>query len=176
MRHGLALLLVCAALAAGCQRLPVIGRAAAPAPGAVDPPTVVYSDDDAGLREPARLIVRDAETMRALWQRLSDGTDVTAVPLPAIDFERQMLIAVAAGRMTLDDGIEVACVVVRRSAPSGKKAGHVLEVLVRTTRGCRRFSAEAYPVEVVRVRRFDGPVLFVERQASDDQACKESGS
>jgi hypothetical protein len=47
-----------------------------------------------GVREPARLVVRDPEAWRGLWRRHTQGADS---PLPPVDFGREMVIGVFAG-------------------------------------------------------------------------------
>jgi hypothetical protein len=39
-----------------------------------------------------------------------------------------------------------------------------LTAVVRLTEGCTRLNVDAYPVEIVRVSRVDGPVEWIERR------------
>lgn len=148
-----------ALLAAGCGR----GRPPAPAPAPVPvlQPSVLYDDDAGGMRDSVRLVVRDPAAFQALWRSATQGQP-SPPPLPVIDFAREMVVAVGAGRMSPDDRIRVDSVSLRPEA--GRGARPSLVVLVRTTEGCRGFSAASWPVQLVRVRRHDGPVVFVERR------------
>ncbi|MGH7504597.1 MAG: hypothetical protein ACRELX_03060, partial [Longimicrobiales bacterium] len=68
-----------------------------------------------------------------------------------------------AGRMTPDDQIQVDSAYVTREMDASGGMEETLNLLIRTITGCRRFNAAAYPLDIVRVRRFDGPIKFVER-------------
>ena len=84
-----------------------------------------------------------------------------------------MLAVVAAGRMTPDDQIRVDSVAVTRRMNAAGRMEEVLNIFVRTTTGCRRFNADAYPLEIIRLKRFEGTIEFIERR---DQAegCRGS--
>jgi hypothetical protein len=162
MRLILGTLLVTAVAIAGACR-----SAQAPAPTSLyaTPSTaVVFYDNVSGVRDSTRLVVRDQPGLERLWTRINQGRS-EAAPAPTVDFRRDMVIAVGAGRMSPDDRIQVDSLGVRRETTAGGKVRDVLAVVVRTTEGCQRFRAEAYPVQVVQVRRFEGPVHFVERRA-----------
>ena len=47
-----------------------------------------------GIREPAQAIVRDPAAWSALWRRHTRGA---GAPLPAVDFEREMVVGIFAG-------------------------------------------------------------------------------
>ncbi len=128
----------------------------------------VYYDNEGGIRDSVRLVVRDREALQRLWTQATAG-QAAPPPPPQVDFGREMLLAVGAGRMTPEDQIQVDSVGVRPETTAAGRREDVLAVVVRTTEGCRRFNVDAYPVEIVRVRRFDGPVSFLERrvQATD---------
>jgi len=152
-----------AALLAACGGAPPPPSLPAPfaaIPGAVVPSSVIYDDDAGGMRDSVRLVVRDRAAFEVLWRSATRG-QASPPPLPAIDFTREMVVAVGAGRMTPSDHIRVDSVGGVRQG-GGREA---LMVLVRTTEGCERFLAAAWPLQLVRVRRHDGPVLFVERRA-----------
>jgi len=141
------------------------GRPAAPppSPAPVVQAAVIYDDDAGGMRDSVRLVVRDRAALEALWRTATSG-HASPPPLPAVDFGREMVLAVGAGRMTPDDRIRVDSVGVRRQAGGDGRVGEALVVLVRTVRGCQPYRAAAWPVQLVRVRRHDGPVVFVERR------------
>jgi hypothetical protein len=73
-----------------------------------------------------------------------------------------MLLLVGAGRKTPEEQIRVDSVAVQRAGGGGR--AETFFVIVRLTEGCQRFNIDAYPLEIVRVTRFDGPVEFVERR------------
>ena len=49
----------------------------------------------------------------------------------------------------------------------------VLAVLVRTTEACERYATAVYPLQVVRMRRYDGPVVFVERRERAEGCARD---
>jgi len=168
MRHRpVILIIIGAALLAACRRG---APPAAPAPS-FNPVTTaerLYYDNGGGIQEAVRLVVRDAGTLADVWQRVT-SRQVEPPPAPQIDFTREMLLVVAAGRMTPEDEIRVDSVGIQSETTATGRTEQVMAVIVRIREGCRRFNADAYPLEVVRVRRFDGPVNFIERreQATD---------
>lgn len=114
----------------------------------------VYYDDGPAFRDSVRLVVRDPEAWQSIWAQAT-STQPSPPPLPAIDFGRDMVLIVGAGRMTPGDQIRVDSAGVR---------GRLFVAVVRTTLECRPFAADAYPLEVVRVRRSDKSVSWVERR------------
>jgi hypothetical protein len=141
------------------------------APGTPAPPewlyvpdeAVVYYDNAGGIKDSLRMVIRDPETLREVWAQAT-SQQAAPPPPPEIGFARDMLIVAAAGRMTPEDQIGIDSVVVHKRTLATGKAEEVLSAIIRTTEGCRRFDTPAYPVQIVRVRRFDGPVIFVERR------------
>jgi hypothetical protein len=75
--------------------------------------------------------------------------------------------------MTPEDRIRVDSVGVRDVTDAVGETEEVMMVIVRTVEGCRRFNVDAYPVEIVRVPRFEGPVRFVERRERDPSCQNE---
>jgi hypothetical protein len=150
-----------AATAAACAGgAPASPPALAPMPQAA----LIYDDDAGEVRDSVRLVVRAPAELDALWRRATAGQPAPP-PAPAVDFSREMVLAVAAGRMAPDDRIRVDSVGVRREPGADGRLREVLAVLVRTTEACGRYATAAvYPLQVVRVRRWDGPVVFVERR------------
>ncbi|HUG40046.1 MAG TPA: hypothetical protein VMM12_06165 [Longimicrobiales bacterium] len=144
---------------AGCARGPALPEPLGPVPETAR----LYYDDGGGLADSARLVIRGEAMWQDVWQRATAQRPAPP-PLPVIDFDRDMILVVAAGRMTPEDQIRVDSVGVRRERTADGEDRDALTVIVRTTQGCGRFASEAYPVEIVRVRRFDGPVSFVERR------------
>jgi hypothetical protein len=161
MRTAVACLLVGLLVAGACSR----GRqAAAPAPWlplAAD--ARLYTDNAGGIQDSLRTVVRDASTLRLFWQQATAG-QVSPPAVPDVDFTREMVLVAAAGRMTPEDEIRVDSVRVRRETDASGRAEEVMSVLVSTVEGCGSFRAPAFPVDVVRVRRFEGRVSFIERR------------
>jgi hypothetical protein len=159
-------LLGSATLLYGCGRgAPPAAPAPAPAPAALPVPedAIVYSDNSGGIRDSLRLVIRDAGALTQIWQQAT-AQQSSPPPLPSVDFNREMVLVAAAGRMTPEDQIHIDSVQVRRAPDASGRNEQVMTALVRTVEGCRRFRADAYPIQIVRVRRFDGPVVFVERR------------
>jgi hypothetical protein len=140
---------------------PVPAPAGAPAPPAenmmpLDSDARIYYDDAAAaFTDSIRLEIRDVASWRNIWSRATAG-QASAPPLPAVDFSRHMLLLVGAGRLRSGDQIHVDSI--------GTRRGTTVAV-VRTTVECQPFPAVAYPFEIVRVKRSDRAVLFVERQS-----------
>ena len=114
----------------------------------------VYYDDGPAFRDSVRMVVRDGAAWRAVWTQAT-STQPAPPPLPAIDFDRDMVLVVGAGRMTPGDQIHVDSAGVRQD---------FFVAVVRTIVQCRPFPAEAYPLEIVRVTRSDKTATFVERR------------
>jgi hypothetical protein len=107
-----------------------------------------------GLREPARLVIRDEATWRSTWSAIWQGLSPTP-ELPAVDFSREMLVVAALGSRpsggfgiliesatSTSDGLVVQ---VRTIAPGGR---------------CMTTQAFSQPVDVARLPLTDGPVSF----------------
>jgi hypothetical protein len=169
MRYHL-LLLICLSiiLLPACRR-----GSAAPGPAAVAEPAVhwsavapgdiVYEGNSGGIPDSVRQVIRDADAYRQVWQEAT-ARQASAPAAPSVDFAREMLLVVAAGRMTPEDRIRVDSVAVRGERSAEGRTEQVMAAIVRTYQGCRRANVAAYPIEIVRVRRFDGPVRWIERR------------
>ena len=114
----------------------------------------VYYDDGPAFRDSVRMVVRDGAAWRAVWAQAT-STQPAPPPLPAIDFDRDMVLVVGAGKMTPGDQIHVDSAGVRQD---------FFVAVVRTIVQCRPFPADAYPLEIVRVTRSDKTATFVERR------------
>jgi hypothetical protein len=166
------LLLTSILLGAACSR----GRPGEPGPAPwlpLAPEGHLYTDNAGGIRDSLRTVVRDESALRLFWQQATAGQS-TPPPLPTVDFARDMVLVVAAGRMSPEDEIRVDSVLVGRETDANGRREPVMSALVRTVEGCGRFTAPAYPVQIVRVRRFEGRVRFVERR--DKAECPQGGS
>lgn len=165
-----AMLIVLLGLATGCGR----GKppAAPPPPTPMPPPQQLYYDNGGGIRDSTRMVIRDAQTFSAQWARAT-GSQTSPPPIPTIDFSRQMVILVAAGRKTPEDQIHVDSLLVRpETKPDGSRE-ETLTIVVRNVEACRRIRTEAFPLEFVSARRFTGPIKWLDR--SDRSNCRSTG-
>lgn len=138
-----------------------------PAPLApLDAADRLYSDNGEGITDSVRIVVRDAATLRDVWTRATRH-QASPAPAPAVDFEEHMVLVVGAGRMTPQDRIRVDSVGIREVPDALGNPRRTFLVMVRTIQGCQQLDLDAYPVEIVRVPRFDGPVRFSGRLERD---------
>lgn len=114
----------------------------------------VYYDNGLAFADSARIVVRDSAAWRAMWQRAT-RPQTSPPPMPDVDFNREMIVVAAAGRMKPGDVIHVDSIAV---------SGSTTVLAVRTITACQPFPSDAYPFEVIRIRRRDGPVQFVEHR------------
>ncbi len=150
-------------------------KAAAPPPAEPVPTAArIYYDNGGGIQDSVRMVVRDQAALRSVWQQATSQQSAPP-PVPTIDFDHEMVLVVAAGRMTPDDQIHVDSVAVRRVPDAQGRMQKGLRVLVDVMRGCNQFQTAAYPLEIVRVQRYDGPIEFVEKR-SQAQGCGGTGS
>lgn len=161
MRRSLRFLICCGlALAAGC------GPKSLPAPAPLGPlpsDARLYYDNAGGIQDSLRLVLRSEEELHRLWDQAT-STQQDPPPVPSVDWGREMLLVAAAGRMTPEGQIRVDSVGIRREMSASGDVQEVLAAVVTVLEGCRRFDTSAYPLEIVRVRRFDGPVSWVEER------------
>lgn len=142
-----------------------------PAPQPPPPPPVqpypaatrIYYDNGGGIQDSLREVLTDAEAFGRRWQQATSSQSSPPSP-PSIDFAADMVVLVAAGRMTPDDQIQVDSANLSRAPDAAGVMTETLNIVVRTTIGCRRFNAPAHPLELVRLRRFNGPIRFLERR------------
>jgi hypothetical protein len=121
---------------------------------AVDTSAQVYYDDETGFTDSLRMIIRDEETFRGVWAQATQR-QATSPALPEINFQTQMLLLVAAGRMRAGDQIHVDSI--------GRRNQRMVAV-VRTTVECQQFPSFVHPMEIVKVKRIDSPLIFEERR------------
>ena len=144
-----------------------LGACGGPPPAPVVAPVPetsrLYYDDSPAFQDSLRLVVRDESRFAQVWSDITGG----GVDRPVVDFENELVLVVASGPMNLEDQIHVESVGVREEGTVDLERRDVLSVVVITRIGCGRFSSPAYPREVVRVRNFDGPVRFDERQVQE---------
>ena len=159
------LLLVLGAVACGRGQPPTPTPAGPPPPPAAEPypvPQRLYYDNGGGIQDSIRVVLREEGGFRMRWDQATSRQAVPP-PLPQVDFAREMVVLVAAGRMTTEDQIQVDSATVVQAMDVEGDMQPVLTIHVRTTRGCGRFNVDAYPLELLRLRRFDGEVRFNER-------------
>lgn len=154
-------------LAAGCG-----GGPPPPPPPSQQPIAAVtleerlYYDNSGAYPDSVRLVIRDRETFRQAWEQAT-REQASPPPPPAVDFDESMVLLVAAGLMTPEDRIRVDSVGVRSVPRTDGTREDVLTVVVGTVRGCGRLNVDAYPVEIVRIPRFEGRIEFVEQSRRD---------
>jgi hypothetical protein len=146
-------------LGAGCRR-GVLPKAVPSPPtwSGIPSDDLVFHDNQSGIRETVREVVRDPQTFLHMWEQVVRG-QMSPPPHPAIDFDQEMVLVVAAGRMMPGDDIVIDSLLVQED-----RGSESLTVLVRTEGGCARLRTDAYPIRIVRVHRVEGPVHFVERR------------
>jgi hypothetical protein len=169
MKKRIPSLLLTALAVASCGRGRPVQPAAPPPPTPMPPPVQLYYDNGGGIRDSTRVVIRDAATLGEYW-RQATSTQVAPPPVPTVDFNREMAILVAAGRLTPDDQIHVDSLLLRPELNSDGRRVETLTIVVRMIEACRKFRAEAFPVEIVRARKFEGPIKWDERK---DPVCRD---
>jgi hypothetical protein len=111
-----------------------------------------------GLDRPARLVVRDAVTWRAVWNQIYLRQSPLP-PLPAVDFSRDMIVVVALGSRSTG-GYSILVGGASEAANNG-----VAVTVDSSSPGSNCVVTEAFtqPVDIARVPLRDGTVRFVER-------------
>jgi hypothetical protein len=154
----------------GCGRRPAVTPETTTPPAApFPPPTRLYYDNGGGIQDSLRLAITRADDFAAIWQRATSRQSEPPAP-PALDFANEMVLVAGAGRMRADDQIAIDSVYRTRELNTANQLVEMLNVVVLTTTGCGRFNAVGYPLDIVRVRRFEGPVKFLEERAQA-QGC-----
>lgn len=143
-------------LLAACGR----GRPAGPPPEPFVPmqplsdAARVFYDNGLGFADSARIVVRDSMTWRTVWIQAT-RSQPSPPPMPAVDFGQDVIVVAAAGRLKPGDAIRVDSIGVR---------GSLTVLAVRTVVACQPFPSDAFPFEIVRIPRRDGPVRFNEHR------------
>ncbi len=70
--------------------------------------TTIEAGKSSGVREAAQMVIRDAVEWAALWRRHAGAS---LRPMPAVDFDREMVIAVFAGTIQSPHVVSVARIV-----------------------------------------------------------------
>lgn len=155
---GSALLLAAACAAAACG-----GGKAPPPPVPMGPVPVdarLLYDNGGGIRDSGQIVIRDSTSLRDVWQRAT-STQSSPPPMPAIDFSRDMVLAVSGGRMSPSDQLHVDSAGIRTERTPAGTQQRLLAVHYTVTEGCTRINRDAYPVELVKIRRYVGEVRFM---------------
>jgi hypothetical protein len=118
----------------------------------------IYYDDATAFRDSVRLTINDQDSWKSTWLRATQA-QATPPALPEIDFQRYMLLLVSAGRLKPGDEIHVDSVGLQHGRPVA---------VVRTTVDCRPFPGDAYPLEIIRMKRTDSTVNFIERRGKTE--------
>ncbi len=117
----------------------------------------IYYDDrpPAGqFRDSTRLVIRDAQGWDDVWTRAT-AAQSPRPEQPVIDFGREFVLVVGAGRLSPGDQVRVDSVGTR---------GKYFVAVVRTILACQRFPGDAYPLEIVKVPKTKKNVTFDERR------------
>ncbi|HEX2716532.1 MAG TPA: hypothetical protein VHM67_02565 [Gemmatimonadaceae bacterium] len=110
-----------------------------------------------GVREPTRAVIRDADAWRRLWSEVTRVVD-GPVDQPVIDFTRDMLLVAGLGYRG-DSCCEVRIDSVQATPDT------VIVIVTTTTAGlhCGVFATASAPLDIIRIRRSEHAVRFVER-------------
>ena len=163
----IAIALLCVA---GCGRGKAPAPQLPPPPTPMPPPVPLYYDNGGGIRDSTRVVIHDEATFADYW-RQATSTQASPPPQPQVDFNRDMVILVGAGQKKPDDEIRVDSLLMRPELnPEGKRV-ETLTIVVRWTEGCRQFNTAAFPVQIVRARKFEGPMKWEERK---DPECRDT--
>jgi hypothetical protein len=116
----------------------------------VAPEAVVYQDDAGGLQDSTFAAVTDALDWEHQWERVT-STNPSPPQRPSVDFDREMLLIAAAGRMKAGDRIHVDSVGVQKE---------VFRAFVTITTACTQLNIDVFPLEIVRVPKTSKRVQF----------------
>jgi PrcB C-terminal len=120
-----------------------------------------YTASSSGFDQPARLVIRDAGAWAAFWNQLH-LTESEVPALPAVDFNRQMVLAAAMGtQRTSGYSIDV------EQVSFGSEV--LVDVLATSPgRNCVTLQHLTQPVQAVVVSRNEAPVRFQESATVHD--------
>jgi hypothetical protein len=125
----------------------------------------LFSDNAGGIRNATERVIRDSATWRTVWREVT-STQATVPAMQTVDFQQNMLLLVAAGRMTIADAIRIDSVGNRSEMTEAGKRQDVVAVYYTIIRDCPPSTREAYPVEIVRVRRSAAEARFFKKSES----------
>jgi hypothetical protein len=125
-----------------------------------EPPPMqpLYTTQYSNINESRRLLIRDAETWSALWAEMISSGDPRTPPY--VDFTREDVLVAAMGeRRAAGYGIVIGEVV---------PEGNAMRAVVTSTRpapSCESAEIMTAPLDAIRIRKLDGPLVFDERGA-----------
>ncbi len=139
----------------GLMLLALAILAAAPAlaqDGAAVPFVTIAAGETSGIHEPEQLVIRDQATWLSLWRRHAASR---ALPVPAVGFDQQMIIAMFAGQSRVPRSLTIRRIV--------QESGRL--VVWYTLRDARPLPdgeglTPAAPFQIVRLARSSLPVRF----------------
>ncbi len=115
-----------------------------------------------GITDRQRLVIRDREAWREVWKRIYAQRSPTP-PLPEIDFAKEMLVVVAMGeKSTGGYGIIIDGASERDDRLAIKVRG------ISPGKGCMTTQALTAPVDIVRLKKTERPVVFRESETVHD--------
>lgn len=118
-----------------------------------------------GMDQPARLVIRDAATWHAVWNKIYDRQ--SPIPsVPAIDFSQEMLVLAALGTRS-SGGFGI---LLDGASENGNGSINVAVRSISPGPRCVVTAALTQPVDIARLSRRDGSVRFLERSEVFD--CK----
>ena len=115
-----------------------------------------------GLRDPARLVIRDARRFAEVWREAYAGYQ-PAPAVPEVDFTRQLIIVVAMGEQRSGG---YAIDVTEVSATGGKLVVQVKSAVPGSS--CATHDALTQPIDIVKVPARSGAVEFHDRTGTHD--------
>jgi hypothetical protein len=120
---------------------------------------IVLQGNETGLRDEMTRVIRTAEELGPIWKQ-AVSTQFTPVTEPTIDFTRNMLLVIAAGRRYDEDDVRVDSIIEKIVTLGGQRES-VLKVYYTELEGCRRpDSRAAYPLQIVQIQRYESKVEF----------------
>jgi len=120
-------------------------------------------EENSGLKDPVRTVIRDSSAWQEWWRRVT-ANHRQPVPVPPVDFRREMVVLVGLGTQR-STGYEVSVVSVRQ-------VGATLQVRVQVSLlgagPCMAGMAVTSPVDVIRIPRSGGVVTFLDESFQQD--------
>jgi hypothetical protein len=117
---------------------------------------LLLQTDRLGIGDSVRIVVRDQNRWDEVWSQATSNEPAARLDRP-VDFATEMVLVAAAGRMDTGAQIRIDSVGVR---------GEELVATVVTTRDCRSFASDVYPLVMVRVTATEQRVRWIERRES----------
>lgn len=154
------------------------GSAPPPAPAPLEPVSSTerkYRDPDGGIADEVRRVIRDPAELETVWAQAT-SRQMEPPPPPVVNFDREMVVVAAAGQRDPGDHIRIDSVGVRSFVDdeSGDRE-EIFFVYVGTILGCDPFAGNAYPVDIVVVRRWNGEIRFEESERRDPNCSGPAG-